>query len=1179
MIRFLAVLFFFISIRLSAQLPVADFTVKPSVCMNESVELINQSSGATNYQWDLCLDDIRNLAQSTNKTTISGLSWGTSYKLAEDNGTWYGFAASFNNNKLFKLDFGNDPGNIPTISNMGDLSGQLVLPYGVEIVFNQGEWFGFISSYDITTGIVMLSFGSSLANTPTVTNLGRFNLNCRYTDVRAVVQGADNLLVMIGADIRSVVVVNFKSSFHNTVQAQDVFTTGIVSTMTNPIGLDVIQVNGNWIGLIANSNSSEIYTINFGSDIRTIPTVQSVTPSVISAPVKVKILQEGSNYYAAVTGQSQAFTLFDFKDLAVSSAPQAMSQSSLPALYGIDAIRWQGKSIIQGVSNVDAKLNHLRFENTSCGVAQPYVTANTPDTFTYSQSGIKLIELVAENSSGEKSTIGKQVNVTSSLAPEISFSTNGYDCAGSTIDFTSQSQSSNITSYSWSYGDGAVANGAASQHSYSAGIFTARVDVTDASGCTNFAKLTLTIYNQPQANFSLPNSNPFCTNQNYLFTNTSTFDVGSNPTWQWSVNGTNISTSQDLSYTINAAVAQSITVTASIPGCSTQSTQNINTVEVGPTLGFTSANTGCVNSQMAFTNTSSGSVLGYTWAYGDGNTSSQTDGSNSFSTTGLFNVTLSASNSAGCQNSFTKPITIYSNPVADFDLELPPFSCVGSPSQFDDLTNSPVDSNLTDWSWQFGDSSNGTSLLRNPAYTYATAGNYNVTLQVSTNFGCTSSVQKTVTISPSPTAAFTNSVACVNLATQFTDASTGNIKSWQWKMPGVANPINSQNTTFTFKSASTFPVTLAVTGTNNCINQITKNIIVPVAPIVDFSILYPCTGNATKFEETNQGGNDPAVSWDWNFSSSSGTGNPANHTFSNAGLYTVTLTSTRQSQCVYSVSKNLTIVDGPLASFTPSTTGGGAPLNVSFTNNSTFADSYSWSFGDQNNSMTSDTSPSFTYTQLGSYTVTLTASNSLNCTNSASTLIDVVVPNIDAALTSFALVDDPSTSSKRAVVTIKNAGNISFLNPVVSVNLGGNVSLKETVLSTIPVGSSLSKTLNMEIVPQQISYACAKVIIATDVFADNNEQCVSLTQGEVVLPPYPNPASSEFSIDWINPAAQDVRVVVFKTNGQIAFDQTVSAPAGLPQFKIITSSWASGLYIVRVISAKTEKLYRVAVVN
>jgi hypothetical protein len=49
----------------------------------------------------------------------------------------------------------------------------------------------------------------------------------------------------------------------------------------------------------------------------------------------------------------------------------------------------------------------------------------------------------------------------------------------------------------------------------------------------------------------------------------------------------------------------------------------------------------------------------------------------------------------------SRTVTIYTKPVPDFSLSLPPFSCTGSPSQFNDLTPNPVDSNLASWLWGF----------------------------------------------------------------------------------------------------------------------------------------------------------------------------------------------------------------------------------------------------------------------------------------------------------------------------------------------------------------------------------------------------------------------------------------------------------------------------------------------
>ena len=81
--------------------------------------------------------------------------------------------------------------------------------------------------------------------------------------------------------------------------------------------------------------------------------------------------------------------------------------------------------------------------------------------------------------------------------------------------------------------------------------------------------------------------------------------------------------------------------------------------------------------------------------------------------------------------------------------------CVGTPTQFTNTTNG----NFT-YSWNFGDGF--TSNLENPSHTYATAGNYNVSLLVTAiPGGCQNSITQAVTVSAPPTVdAGTGSTIC-----------------------------------------------------------------------------------------------------------------------------------------------------------------------------------------------------------------------------------------------------------------------------------------------------------------------------------------------------------------------------------------------------------------------------------
>lgn len=97
------------------------------------------------------------------------------------------------------------------------------------------------------------------------------------------------------------------------------------------------------------------------------------------------------------------------------------------------------------------------------------------------------------------------------------------------------------------------------------------------------------------------------------------------------------------------------------------------------------------------------------------------------------------------------------------------------------------------------------------------------------------------------------------------------------------------------------------------------------------------------------------------------------HTYSTpGGPYAVTLTATGSGGSPSStVSANITVTAAPSAAFTSSPLTGTAPLTVNFTNTSLNALTYNWSFGNGWNSTNS--SPIFTYTNSGTYTVALTA--------------------------------------------------------------------------------------------------------------------------------------------------------------------------------------------------------------
>src|SRR5205814_4958937 len=126
---------------------------------------------------------------------------------------------------------------------------------------------------------------------------------------------------------------------------------------------------------------------------------------------------------------------------------------------------------------------------------------------------------------------------------------------------------------------------------------------------------------------------------------------------------------------------------------------------------------------------------------------------------------------------------------------------------------------------------------------------------------------------------------------------------------------------------------------------------------------------------TNLSSGATSYSWAFGDGNTSAAANPVN-TYTNAGTYTVSLTAIGAGGTNTLARTNYVVVTNPpppvVADFVAGPTNGTAPLTVSFTNLSSGGTSFSWDFGDGNTSIAAD--PVNTYTNAGSYAVSLTAS-------------------------------------------------------------------------------------------------------------------------------------------------------------------------------------------------------------
>ncbi len=1161
------------SIRLWSQGLTVDFNVRSDACLGEQLKINNLSEGAISYVWDFCAGDLEsNPIGSVLLDSYGG--YGTRVKVIEQNGNYFGFFIGRVAKKLFRLDFGNDIKSQPTMIDIGDLGLSSSTLRAVEIAEDNGVFYGFAVDSD-KNSLYRFEFGSSLTNTPT--NAAQLYTNQELSspmELSVVSDNSERFVFVVNSNNRKLIRFEFDGSLGGSINSVYSLDTS-VGQLLNAVSF--LKEGSTWYCLVVDPVYFQVIRLKFNAGLS--DNNPALTILSVPAPVGIAVVQENGLYYAFVQSQNSTSSIFRINfGASIGNTPLSiddLSELQLPA-WGYSMYKAKSDWIAFATNAVSANIYKLTFPNECISITE-YSTEFEPQIIT-TKSGSFFISLAAKDSFGNTDVQSKNIVVSTGQSPDIA-SNHLNNCSNNDVIFSSANNSSDITDYSWTFGDTQTSTLPNPTHQYSSsGEYNVQLNVTATNGCNNFTEKTIKIYDPPTSLFDLP-SGLVCTNNEFNFINNTVDDFDGNLTYEWLVNDIQQSTARDFNYAFTAVGDQQVKLITSIPGCSNELTQTLLNVQPGPVVGF-SFDGKCEDHAIVFTNESSGSISGFQWDFGNGNTSTDQNTSEIYSSYGNYNVSLATTGTNGCVSTTSKVVPIYSVPQTNFFIDLPPFACSGSPSQFNDITAPMQDSNITSWTWSFGDASNGSSSQKNPLYTYSLAQDYNVSLTTTTNFGCSNSIQKSVTIFPSPKADFSLSAACVNQPTYFIDSSTGSIKSWLWSIQG--NTYSVKNPTHTFKSAANYPAILTVTGNNNCINQVSKNVNVPVPVVPDFSSTSTCATKSAVFDEISKGGVDPAVSWSWNFANQgSSTGSPATHVFPSTGNYSVTMNTMRQSGCVYALTKAIPIVDPPQAQFTIFLESGAAPFPVDFVNTSLNASSYSWKFGDAANTTSTAFSPSFTYTDLGEYTAELSASNVLGCMDSYSKMIYVVVPQINAAISDFRLEKISGSDNYSSVVTIENKSNVALIDPDIYLDLSGNALISEKIIGVIkPNEKSLPHKFTASIAPRSLEFACAEVKVTSDNYAFDNRQCVNLLDNYVSSIPYPNPASDELILEWINNTDEPMDLAIYNAAGQVIISRKYTATLkGLNQIKLDVSGLSSGIYFASYSVENHKQNFRFSVVR
>lgn len=227
------------------------FTMPDSICTDDTLPIIN-TTNANNHHWSFCnkqsITTIPTIPTAVNTNHFNGqLNTSVFTTPVFDGSNYYLFITNYSNNSLTRVKYGNSYLNTPTSTNLGNFSNQLPSRIeGVQIKKENNLWYGFVVG---TNSLIRLDFGTSLDNTPTLTDLGN------------------------------------------------------IGSLSWPHELYIFNYNGNWYGFAANRNTSSVTRLSFGNSLLNTPTGNTISSIGLNGGASGLELEQDKNgdFYLFVT--------------------------------------------------------------------------------------------------------------------------------------------------------------------------------------------------------------------------------------------------------------------------------------------------------------------------------------------------------------------------------------------------------------------------------------------------------------------------------------------------------------------------------------------------------------------------------------------------------------------------------------------------------------------------------------------------------------------------------------------------------------------------------------------------------------------------------------------------------------------------------------------------------------
>lgn len=311
-------------------------------------------------------------------------------------------------------------------------------------------------------------------------------------------------------------------------------------------------------------------------------------------------------------------------------------------------------------------------------------------------------------------------------------------CSPSAFQFDAAPSRDELNQYIWIYGNDTSSNIEQVEARYfnTPGYHTIRMRIHDSNGCWKEAKRRVFL-SDPTANFSYDYTGG-CDPVTIAFDESSSSDTNL-VAWNWNFGDGDTSTIINPNHIYENQGTYQVTLEVEDAiGCTASKTKSV--LVKFPFVAFDVDTIVCEKSIVHFLNLSSGDSLLYHWNFGNGSTNYvQHPPPMIYTQPGTFDVFLAVEDDLGCKDTAFTQIHVKPKPDANFTADTTHSPCMPLFVTFSDSSIGDI----ATWKWTFGDGTGSVLLDTSIAYhIYNSTGDFDVTLEVETEFGCKDNIKK-----------------------------------------------------------------------------------------------------------------------------------------------------------------------------------------------------------------------------------------------------------------------------------------------------------------------------------------------------------------------------------------------------------------------------------------------------